>query len=58
MDQNGTNGKTYTNIYAFGDVCITPANEQKTIVSIHQYKKIVANNIVKQLKNAQDASEY
>ena len=50
--------KTYGNIFAFGDVCITPSNEQKTIVSIHQYKKIIANNVVKKLKGYQDPEEW
>lgn len=58
QSENGSGSKVFNNIFAFGDVCVTPANEHKTIVSIHQYKKIVANNVVKQVKGIQDASEY
>lgn len=50
--------KTYDNIFAIGDVAITPSNEPKTIVSIHQYKEIVANNIVQQLKGTKSKSEF
>ena len=50
--------KTYHNIFAFGDVCITPSNEHKTIVSIHQYKKIIANNIVKSIKGMNSSNEF
>ena len=27
--------KTYENIYSFGDVCLTPSNELKSIVSMY-----------------------
>lgn len=50
--------KIYENIFAFGDVCITPANEPKTIVSLYQYKKEVATNIVNQLKGVKNASKF
>ena len=35
----------YKNIFSFGDVCLTPANEIKSIVSMFQYGFQVANNV-------------
>jgi len=37
------------NIFSFGDVCLTPSQEPKTIVSMYQYKDIVAHNILAHL---------
>lgn len=34
--------KVYDNIFSFGDVCLTPSNELKTIVSMYQYVDMVA----------------
>jgi hypothetical protein len=35
----------HKNIFSFGDVCLTPANELKSIVSMYQYGFQVANNV-------------
>lgn len=39
----------HKNIFSFGDVCLTPANEQKSIVSMYQYGFQVANNVAQTL---------
>ena len=41
-----------SNIFSFGDVCLTPSGEAKTIVSMYQYKDIVAHNILACLTKA------
>jgi NADH dehydrogenase FAD-containing subunit len=41
----------YNNIFSFGDVCLTPRNEPKCIISMYQYGSIVAGNIVKAASN-------
>lgn len=38
--------KVFKNIFSYGDVCLTPANEDKQIVSMYQYGFQVANNLV------------
>jgi NADH dehydrogenase FAD-containing subunit len=35
----------HKNIFSFGDTCLTPHNEMKSIVSMHQYSAHIANNI-------------
>ena len=40
-----TSLKTYSNIFSMGDVCLTPSNEIKSIVSICQYSDRVALNV-------------
>ena len=35
----------FQNIFSFGDVCLTPMNEQKSINSMRQYVTQVSNNI-------------
>jgi hypothetical protein len=42
----------HKNIFSFGDVCLTPANEIKTIVSMFQYGFQVANNVAETLKES------
>ena len=47
-------GKTYENapvvehknIFSFGDVCLTPTNEVKSIVSMYQYSTVIAHNVL------------
>ena len=34
------------NIFSFGDVCLTPVNEPKSIVSMYQYCSQVCHNIL------------
>ena len=46
--------KVYDNIFSFGDVCITRANELKTIVSMYQYKHVYCHNIIKTLQGQSD----
>ena len=46
LANNKTAVKVYQNIFSFGDICITPANEPKQIVSMHQYGHVIANNIL------------
>jgi len=38
-------GKRFHNIFSFGDVCRTPANEPKNIVSMYQYADQIAYNV-------------
>jgi hypothetical protein len=33
------------NVFSVGDVCLTPSNEVKSIVSLYQYQGQVAQNI-------------
>jgi hypothetical protein len=42
----GVESKTWSNIFAFGDVCLTKLNESKEVVSILQLSKTIAQNIV------------
>jgi hypothetical protein len=37
--------KVYSNIFAFGDCCLTHVNEEKTVTPIKICAKILANNI-------------
>ena len=39
----------HKNIFSFGDVCLTPANELKSIVSMYQYGFQIANNVAQTL---------
>ena len=32
-------------IFSFGDVCLTPSNEIKSVVSMYQYGTIIASNM-------------
>jgi hypothetical protein len=34
------------NVFSFGDVCLTPANEIKSIVSMYQYCHVIAGNML------------
>ena len=40
--------RIYQNIFSFGDVCLTPANEPKSIVSLTQMTNVVGQNISEQ----------
>lgn len=51
-------GKTFHDIFAFGDVCLTPRNEEKSIVSMYQYYNQACNNIIQQLKSIHNADHY
>ena len=55
---NSSFGKTFHDIFAFGDVCLTPRNEAKSIVSMYQYSNQVCNNIINQLKSIHNADSY
>lgn len=37
--------KVHNNIFSFGDTCLTPANENKSAVSLYQYGNQWTNNI-------------
>ena len=39
---------------SFGDCCLTPANEDKTIVSMYQYESVITNNLLKALEGKTD----
>ena len=49
--------KTYSNIFSFGDVCLTPSNELKSVVSIMQYQDVVAKNVFIQALAAEKRKE-
>lgn len=37
---------TIKNVFCIGDVCLTPSNETKSVVSMYQYTPVVANNML------------
>jgi hypothetical protein len=39
---------------SFGDCCLTPANEDKTIVSMYQYESVISTNLLKALEGKSD----
>ena len=46
VDNGVSSPQVYKNIFSYGDVCLTPADEPKQIVSMFQYGFQLANNIV------------
>lgn len=45
VPQKDAEVKTNKRIFSFGDVCLTPMNEEKSIVSMYQYAAVLAGNI-------------
>lgn len=37
---------TLKNVFCIGDVCLTPSNETKSVVSMYQYTPVVAHNML------------
>ena len=54
---NRVTPKVFTNIFSLGDVCLTRANEEKSIVPINMLSSIVANNIVLLSKKQREAKD-
>lgn len=43
---NGTASIVLKNVFSVGDVCLTPSNEIKSIVSMYQYVPAIAQNLL------------
>ena len=41
------------NVFSFGDTCLTPANEIKSVVSMYQYVHVLGTNILAVAKGSE-----
>jgi len=44
--KDGNTATTLKNVFCIGDVCLTPSNEIKSVVSMYQYTPVVAHNML------------
>lgn len=49
--------RSFPNIFCFGDVCKTWANEEKNISSLHQYCGVISRNVLVMLENQDSKKE-
>ena len=46
------NSRTFCNIFSLGDVCLTPAKEEKSVVPIKLMSKVLSHNLYTLLSNS------
>lgn len=44
--RDASSNLTLKNVFCIGDVCLTPSNEIKSVVSMYQYTPVVAHNML------------